>query len=120
MTDLRRHLQAGDPLRHEPALAPDHVERMRRVIVEAAREPRPRVSATAFALLAGLTTAAAAGVWAVGGAPPVARATGPASLAANVSAPDRHPSPASAFLHAGRHPLDLGVQPAIRGQVNRL
>ena len=87
MTDLRRHLQAGDPLRHEPALTPDHVDRMRRVVIAATREPRPRVSATAIALLTGLTATAAAGVWFVGGASSAARTTAPAPLAANVSVP---------------------------------
>ena len=90
MTDLRRHLQAGDPLRHEPALAPDHIERMRRVIVTAAGEPRTRVSATAFALVAGLASAAAAGVWLVGGTS-ATRTSGTTTFAANAGEPANAP-----------------------------
>jgi hypothetical protein len=69
MTELRRHLQDGDPLFREPALAREEVERMRRVVVTAAREERRRVSVTALALVTGLSGVAALGVWTVGETP---------------------------------------------------
>ena len=87
MTDLRRHLRAADPLRQESALPADRIDRMRKAVLAAAREPRPRLSASAFALLASLTTAAAAGVWFVGGATPTPRTPPTASVVPNVSAP---------------------------------
>ena len=62
MTSVRNHLRDGDPLADAPALPPDEVQRMRRAVVAAARQPastwRPRpvmVGATiAATLLAGV------------------------------------------------------------------
>jgi hypothetical protein len=69
MTELRRHLQEGDPLRREPALAREDMERMRRIVVTAARGERRRVSPIALVLVTGLSCVAALGVWTVGETP---------------------------------------------------
>lgn len=91
MSDLRSHLQAGDPLRHAPALTRDDVDRMRRFVVAAARKPRARLSATAFTLLAGLTTAASAAVWVIDKTLPTVRTSEPTALVANGAAPSDRP-----------------------------
>jgi hypothetical protein len=65
MDELRRALQAGDPLRHDSRLDPDDVERIRRAIMAAA-EPSSRGSrAMAFAMVTSLCAVAAAGAWVV-------------------------------------------------------
>ena len=41
MNDITRHLREADPIRREPALTPETVAELRRVVVTAAQEPPP-------------------------------------------------------------------------------
>jgi len=83
MTELGAQLQADDPLRREPVLPPDDVERMRHVVLAAGRSESPRLApgglGLGFVLACSLSAVVAAGFWMVRqGAPeeqpPVARA----------------------------------------------
>ena len=90
MTELRRYLHDDDPIRREPGLPRAEAERMRRLVVSAARDDRKRISLTAFALVTGLSGMAAIAVW-TAGETPLVRTTSPTpSVVASVSeAPSR-------------------------------
>jgi len=83
MDELRRSLQAGDPLRHEPALEPADVDAMRRAVLAA--RPSPRGShAIMLAIATSLAALVVAGAWIVRSTPAPAASALPTAVGERV------------------------------------
>jgi hypothetical protein len=82
MSDLRKYLQAGDPLNAEPGLTREEVQRMRRAVLAGASGHSRTTATLVFTLGACLATTVAAGLWLVRPTPTTRSDTGPSPLAA--------------------------------------
>jgi hypothetical protein len=90
MDELRRLLQQGDPLRHDPGLTEVDVDRMRRAITAGAEVPARKPDFLALAIVAGLCAVVVAGTWLVRLAPEI-RSTRPAAASSSVNEPTASP-----------------------------